>query len=422
MASRNRTAAMTERALNLLDYLLTRPEADQQEVMNDLKIKSPAALYRLLLGLAGNPSVCSNGEFNLTSNGLKLTVKEIEEFLDQKGSERGTPIAERLLYLYNHLFEAIPYGGVSAPDLLERYTYLLEQSGSPLPTRAAVRRSLQRDLERLEMYGIQIERPATGSKKYCLKQAFLPKLSPESTAVLYVSTLLHRDTLLTGAIDKIRNKMESSFYKGMVERARLLKERIHVLGDTLANPEQFESFLGLIFMAVSESFQLSMDYINNEGQSSARVVEPLGLVCKRGVWYLIARQADDREIRTFRVDQVQHLVGRELDKFEYPPDFSIRDHIGSSWGVYCNDPDQTVCIRFSKKVAQRVKNLHYHPSQQIMAEEEDGSIILQFQVCGLIEMQSWLLQWGSEAEVLEPQSLRKNMARAAKNILRLYNK
>ncbi len=418
--ARNRTAAMTERAMNLHDYLLTHPGGSQQDLMEELKIKDQAALYRLLLGFANNPSICQNGEFNLKANGESIRVKDIEEYLKHAGNESGTPIPERLLYLYNHLYEAIPYGGVSGPDLLKRYIELLEQSGAPIPKESSIRRNMLRDLERLEQYGIQIERPDTGSKKYCLKQAFLPKLSPDSAAVLYVSTLLHRDTLLASAIDKVRDKMESNYYKGMLERARLLRERIYVLGDTLANPEQFESLLGSIFRAVSESFRVRIDYTNNEGQSSARVLEPLGLVCKRGVWYLIARQADDQGVRTFRVDQIQHLAARESEKFEYPAQFSVSEHIGASWGVFCNDPDQIVRIRFSHRVAQRVKNLHYHPSQQIAAEEADGSIILQFEVCGLIEMQSWLLQWGDQAEVLEPLSLRKDMARAAQRILQLY--
>jgi predicted DNA-binding transcriptional regulator YafY len=418
MAS-SRTTAMTERISKVRDYIITNPNSTQEDLMKDLHIKQDS-LYSILLGLKDDQNICQDSSYNLSLNGKKLSVQQLEDYSDQKSNNQGTPIPERLLYLYHHLYEAIPYGGLSWSELLRKYTHLLEQSGSPLPKKASISRNLQRDLKRLELYSIRLERPETGSEKYCLAQSYLPKLSPENAAVLYVSTLLYRNTLLSTAIDTVREKMEGNYYKGLLDRSKILQERIYVLGDTLANPEQFGTVLANLIRAVSESIPVKLTYLNNDGEESERLLEPVGLVCKRQVWYLIGRQPEDGEFRTFRVDQIHYLILRDSERFNYPEDFSLTDHIGASWGVFCNDEIKRVVLKFSKRVAHRVQNLRYHPTQRVIDVEEDGSVLIQFDACGLIELQTWIMQWGSQVEVLEPGFLREQVKKAASEIAQIY--
>lgn len=421
--AKNRTTAMTKKALQAREYIKNHPRGTSEEVMAAVKIKSEASLYRLLLGLADDPEVCQNGVFALVKQSGNLTVDYLEDYLEQdKEPSARPPLEERLLYLYKDLENASRYGGISFETLYKHYRELLEQYSLDLPKEASIKRSLQRDLARLESFGIIIDRPSAGSKNrtYRLQQEYLPKLSLESAGVLYVSTLLHRDTLLDNAITTVQATMESGFFKGMPQRAKLLKERIYILGDTLLHPEQFGSILGSLVRAVSESYRVKVEYVNNDGRTSSRLLEPLGLVCKRSVWYLIARQSKKPEVRTFRVDQIQYLSNRDTDKFIYPGSFSLTAYIGKSWGVFCNDPVQVVRLRFSPLTAARVKKLCYHPSQQVVEELADGSVVLQFEVCGLIEMQSWIMQWGNQVEVLEPAALRKRVRDQASSIVALY--
>lgn len=425
MPAKTRTTALAAKTVMVRDYLTARPDCTQAELMQATRTRSVPALYRILLGIKNDASICSQGRFRIVDQGRPLTVEALEKYLESIGAtESRPPLAERLIYLYNHLHSTSIHGGVSLKALINNYQALLEQYSSDLPKPESIKRSLQRDLSKLESFGILLDRPSTGSpnKKYRLKQEYLPKLSPESAAMLYVSTLLYRDTLLNNAISAVKDTMESSFYKGMPERAKLLKERIYVLNDTLSDAAQFGSNLGSLIRAVGESFHIKIEYINNNGKASARVLEPLGLVCKRSVWYVIARQTTNGEIRTFRVDQIKSLFCRESSKFAYPPDFSLSAYIGSSWGVFCDDPVQTVRLRFSPHVAQRVRKLCYHPSQQVVEESPDGAVILEFKVCGLIEMRSWLMQWGDQVQVISPASLRKQVKELAQSVVALYNK
>jgi proteasome accessory factor B len=56
----------------------------------------------------------------------------------------------------------------------------------------------------------------------------------------------------------------------------------------------------------------------------------------------------------------------------------------------------------------------------VLQELPDGSVIIGLEVCGLIELKGWLLQWGPQVEVLEPESLRQEMLNTAQEIADMY--
>lgn len=422
MVKKNLTSAMAENTIRLRSIISENPDSSQVELMKAVNIGSEASFYSLLMGLRSDPEVCKQDQFMIQKDGRRLTVNDIEEFFSKnKAQMKLTPkLAERLLYLYNDLHNAIPDGGLTFESIKRNYRKLYEQSGVDLPNDSALRRMIYRDMKEFELLGIGIERSDI-SKKHRLQDAYLPKLTPESAAAVYVSMLLYRDTILDEATIGAKEQLEKAFFKGFPERSKLMKQRVYVLGDTLANPREFGNIIGKLIRAVGESFRIKMGYINNESEESERVLEPLGLVSKRNVWYLIARKQGSEDMRTYRVDQILFLTVRDSEKFIYPSDFSLAEHIGCSWGVFHNDQIETVKLKFSPNVAMRVKNLHYHPSQKIAEECSDGSVILEFEVCGLVEMQSWIMQWGAEVEVLEPLELREEISHTAQMIIEKYS-
>lgn len=418
----NRTASTVQITSRLREYVINHPDADRDEVMQAVGIGSIASLYSILAGLNDDRQICSNGAYAICNNGQRLLLDEIATYLQEKPDRAPSApkLAERLLYLYWCLHNSIPDGGLSMKAIEKVYLDLFAKSIDHVPAEGALKRMIYRDLETFANLGIWVER-SEKSKKYCLQDEYLPKLSSESAAAVYVSMLLYRGTLLDEATLGAKEQLEKSFFKHFPERSRMLKDRIYVMGDTLAHPQEFGNILGKLILAVGESYRVKLTYMTNDGEESARLIEPLGLLCKRNVWYLIARR-QNKEMRSYRVDQILHLNVRESERFAYPGDFSIESYLGCSWGVFRNDEVQTVKLKFSREVSHRVKNLHYHASQRIFSEEEDGSVILAFEVCGLMEMQSWILQWGTQVEVLEPPALRDSVFQTVRAVALQYEK
>jgi predicted DNA-binding transcriptional regulator YafY len=80
---------------------------------------------------------------------------------------------------------------------------------------------------------------------------------------------------------------------------------------------------------------------------------------------------------------------------------------------------QRVRIKFRPEVRQYITETRWHSSQQIEALP-DGSIILQVEVSEPREVGWWALQWGANAEALEPESLRREMMETAQKLIEVY--
>lgn len=414
---------MIDQVVTLKNYLAEQPGQTEKQLMEALGLKK-TTLYRLLSNLANDPLICVDGKFPVQVRGRQLSLKVIDNYLNDvdKNKAVGPKPAERLLYLYINLHNSIPFGGLSMEAIERGYRELIEQSGGKDPSDAALKRMIYRDLVELEGIGISIKRPSTGSPKYCLTERYLPKLSPDSAATVYVSMLLYENTLLDKATTCAKNEIEKTFFKNAGLKAGLFSERIYVVGDTLSRPEEFGDTLGKLIRAVIEGFEQKICYAKVSGEVSERIIRPVGMVCKHNVWYVIAYAPERKDYRTFRVDQIMSIVNYENNTFKYPEDFNIIEHIGDSWGVYCDDPVRKVRLKFSRAVANRVKNLRYHHSQEIIEEGQDGTLIVEFEACGFKELRTWILQWGPEVEVLEPLDLREQVRERAWQVVRLYDR
>ncbi len=65
-------------------------------------------------------------------------------------------------------------------------------------------------------------------------------------------------------------------------------------------------------------------------------------------------------------------------------------------------------IRFSREQAPYVQERTWHPSQTI-EKRASGSIDLSIRVANLWEVKRWLIGWGADARVLQPENLRKEI-------------
>jgi len=94
------------------------------------------------------------------------------------------------------------------------------------------------------------------------------------------------------------------------------------------------------------------------------------------------------------------------EKFERDEDFSPEDWIDNAFQVHGGTEVVEVSIWFSPEKAQFIRERLWHPSQRI-EEGEDGSLILKMKPAGLVEVKNWVLQFGRDAEVLAPKTLRE---------------
>lgn len=83
------------------------------------------------------------------------------------------------------------------------------------------------------------------------------------------------------------------------------------------------------------------------------------------------------------------------------------------------DTLEKVTVRFSKRIAPYIRETCWHSSQKI-TPQRDGGVLFEVEVSEPKEVGWWVLQWGAEAEVLKPESLREELRQTAKALGVLY--
>jgi predicted DNA-binding transcriptional regulator YafY len=78
--------------------------------------------------------------------------------------------------------------------------------------------------------------------------------------------------------------------------------------------------LPIVQSALAQNHKLTFLYTRSDGNTASRTVDPLGIVCKQTVWYLIAQTS--AAMRTYRVSRMRDAVVLALP-FERPAKFDL---------------------------------------------------------------------------------------------------
>lgn len=331
-------------------------------------------------------------------------------------ADHDTTKALRIAKLLDLLNNRSPHGGISIKEMAEN----LEVST----------RSIHRYLDHIENdMNKPIVRPERNTSKkeglYRLDVGYLPSISPEKALVIFLSLLQQKGSALAGHTNELKDALVGTLFKYKYNPQTLpvekLQERIHIVDEQLADPAKVSEIFSKLVQSLRDCCRVKLwYYVAHSGQNTQRVVEPYGLICKRHHWYLVAYCLKREAIRVFRVDQITDIFPYTSERFDYPEDFSLKEHMGQSWGIINDGEICRVRLKFCPQVAHRVKRLIYHPSQEIKEEPSDGSVVMSFEICGIDEMKTWLVQWGDTVEVLEPGWLRQDMYDMAGKVLEIY--
>lgn|GEM_PF-334277 len=148
------------------------------------------------------------------------------------------------------------------------------------------------------------------------------------------------------------------------------------------------------------------------------VLDPYAMVFRKHSWYLLAYCHEHGKVSQFKLIR---FVGVEEtgESFTIAKNFLVDEFFSGSWEAWGGEERVTVRVQFSKRVAQMIAETTRHPTQ-IVEPQADGSIIYQVSVAGIDEIGAWIMGYGRDAEVLEPESLRDHIARHAADMLANY--
>ncbi len=297
-------------------------------------------------------------------------------------------------------------------------------------------RTVYRDVESLGAAGVPVyaERGPVGG--YQLVDGYrtrLTGLTPDEAESLFLVGMpgpaaeLGLGTVLAAA----QLKLLAALPPELRSRAGRVRERFHLDAPGWFREADQPPRLAAIADAVWNQHRIRVRYDRWEAHHGGarlgevtRILEPLGLVLKSGVWYLLALA--DGQSRTYRVSRVLDLETLE-ERFERPDGFDL----AQAWHLWAEQFQRRLLrgeavVRLSPRALQMMP-FYFDPlvvraaTDTASPPDEDGWVQAVIPTESLAHAQAELLRLGPEAEVLEPSELRQRMIEAATALARVYH-
>ncbi|MGH7542091.1 MAG: helix-turn-helix transcriptional regulator, partial [Gemmatimonadota bacterium] len=271
-------------------------------------------------------------------------------------------------------------------------------------------RTVQRDAQALAASGIPIVSVRGPAGGYRLDRGYRTKLTgldATEAEALFVGPAAELG--LGRELAAARLKLLASLPSDLQERASRASQLFHVDMRGWFREEDRVPNLPVLAGALWRGRRLDMRY--REGQDVvSRRLDPLGLVLKAGVWYLLARRRGEE--RVYRVSRV--VSARERPEASTPPaDFDL----AVAWAERSEAFERS---RHQVEVTVRVPRgeVRYLRDARIIEDGERPTVVARFDA--LEHAFYRLLAFGASAEVLAPPELRQRIAREAAETAALY--
>jgi proteasome accessory factor B len=206
-------------------------------------------------------------------------------------------------------------------------------------------------------------------------------------------------------------------------KSKELTGKLKILAYELIDCKEGQVKMRHFLQALKENAEMEITYttFSRENELSKRIIQPYGLVWFNASWYAVAYCRLRQSVRIFKLDRV--IQTRMLDShFALPLDFSLDEYFAQSWGIVVdsNQKPKEVKLLFSPKVANEVIKYRYHPSQQNRWVDH-GWLEVNFKIAAVTEMKNWVLSWGEDVLVIEPEELRQELVQLLKVCLKNWD-
>lgn len=302
------------------------------------------------------------------------------------------------------------------------------------------RRSVYRVLETLEDLGYPYYKDEEHGNRYRLVDAGkptqwwmpLPSVSfdlEDRVLLDYLFDSAARDPAIASGVRALREKM--SFIGASAGYALAPKESgagpltktVHLLSASSiikASSPKVEKYMKVFLEAAKEKRVCELAYESREsGSVKTYPVHPLALFESEGGLYCYVEVPRHGSIIIIALERVREV--KVLDQtFQPPKDFDPEKRLADPFGIVQGEVFAAKLV-FSEEQAPYVRDLAW-PETYRFEDLPDGRLAMSFETGGAFGLKRWILSWGSNVEVVEPDWLRTEMKEEISAMRRTYAK
>jgi predicted DNA-binding transcriptional regulator YafY len=284
-------------------------------------------------------------------------------------------------------------------------------------------RTVYRDVEALSAAGVPVYAEAGRGGGFRLVEGYRTRLTGlsarEAEALLIGGTPGPVGELGLGTVfAAAQAKLLAALPKDVADRAFLVRQRFHLDTAGWFRASHVPAHLGPVATAVWEGRRLEIVYHHlDDDEDARRVLDPLGLVLKAGMWYLVAGR--DGQTRTYRVSRIRSARALSEESAR-PPDFDLTRYWADSVASFeVGAKRVTASLDATEKAIAILRQRGYHTES---VAPHDGCTVVRTSVSfdDLGSAARELVALGGTVEIIDPPELRERVLMTARDVVSVY--
>ncbi len=284
-------------------------------------------------------------------------------------------------------------------------------------------RTIHRDMEALSSAGIPVMAERGSGGGWSLLEEYRTNLTGLTEEEIRALFLVKPERLLTDL--GLHQASEAALIKLLAAlpamhrgNAAHMEQRIYIDPAGWHSPDEAVPTLPVLQQATWQERKVCITY--ERGNATVeRVVDPLGLVAKGSIWYLVA--SVEGEIRTYRVSRIQEAKVSDQPAIR-PIDFDLASHwTQSTVNFKARLPRYPVIVRIAPEALPHLHSMgRFIQVERIAEPDEEGWMLYRLQFEIKEASYGHLFSLGSQVEIIEPPELREDFVAGAKRIVAFY--
>ncbi|MDD3009347.1 MAG: WYL domain-containing protein [Arcobacter sp.] len=301
----------------------------------------------------------------------------------------------------------------NSDKVLTRLVIILQKlSNNELPTRVELMeefnvssKTIQRDINERLCY-FPIEENSLKQLKF-IDGFSLNKTSLKENEMLFIYLSLSQ-------IKDINNNFEKITYDIFTKLLTpTFNSPYHIKAKAFQSIDMDSPLLNSIEKAIEYKNKLTIKLENRSIE-----IEPYKVVNFDGIWYLFGKDLDDEKIKTVFIHEIIDMkIKTEKFKIDKPIE-SILENVHSAWFEDGNYME--IKVKVNAKIAFNFKLKNILPSQKILKEFDDGSLLIQFGVTTEEDIDNILKAWIPDIEIISPKKYRDNFIKELEQYIKIY--
>jgi predicted DNA-binding transcriptional regulator YafY len=278
-------------------------------------------------------------------------------------------------------------------------------------------RTMQRDLLSLSVSGVPIYALRGRGGGWAMLPGYrtqLTGLTPAEAMTVFLGSAAHvlADLGLGAVSGRAQTKVLAALPAHVRRDAEYARARVLIDDPGWNDPAATPEWLDTCRQAVWSQQRVTMRYA---GRDRTVRVDPLGLVAKGRVWYVVARRAGGT-IRTYRVAGIDR-VDLTDENFDRPADFDLAAHWADASRRFRDGlPSYVVVLQLNDALVNRLPGMR----RPTVTTLDTGWSRAEVDFESPAEATAFVLAAGGDASVVAPPELRATIRRAAARVARLH--